>query len=109
VVGVAAIGQGIEDARVDDDHDGLCAAEPVGKEIVYPLGDVRPATVADPDERRQRLSLVWEDVPLRRKSQQLVGLLVGQALDELQQFVPAGHTRIVPVRVVSPDLTTRRG
>jgi hypothetical protein len=53
--------------------------------------------------------LVWEDVPLRRKSQQLVGLFVGQALDELQQFVPAGHTRIVPVRVVSPDLTTRRG
>jgi hypothetical protein len=101
-VGVAAIGQGVADARVHDDHDGLCAAEPVGKEIVYPLGDVRSA--ADPDERRQRLSLVWEDVPPHRKSQQLVGLLVRQALHEQQQFVPAGHTRIVPARVVSPDL-----
>ena len=109
VVGIAAIGQGVEDVRVDDDHDELYAAEPVGKEIVYPLGDVRPAAVADPDERRQRLSLVWEDVPLHRKSQQLVGLLLGQAPDELQQVVPAGHTRIVPVRVVSADLATRRG
>lgn len=52
VVGVAAIGQGVEDARVHNDHDGLCAAEPVGKKIVYPLRDIRSAAVADPDEGR---------------------------------------------------------
>lgn len=67
VVGVAAIGQGVEDARVHDDHGGLCAAEPLGKDIVYPLGDIRSATVADPDERWQRLALAWEAVPLHRK------------------------------------------
>jgi len=52
VVGVAAIGQGVEDARVHNDHDGLCAAEPVGKEIIHPLRDIRSAAVADPDEGR---------------------------------------------------------
>lgn len=97
-MGVAAISQGVEDARVHDDYSGLCAAEPVGKEIVYPLRDIRSAAVADPDERRQRLALAWEDVALRRNPQQLVDLLLGQVLEEFQQLVPAGHTPIVLVR-----------
>jgi hypothetical protein len=97
VVGVAAIGQGVEDARVQDDHGGLCAAEPVGEEIVDPLGDVRSAAVTDPDERRQRLTLTWEAIPRHRKPQQLVDLLIGQVLNKFQQLVPAGHRRIVLV------------
>jgi hypothetical protein len=84
VGGIATISQGVEDARVHDDHGGLCAAEPVGKEIVYSLGDIRSAAVADPDERRQRLALAWEDVALHRKPQQLVDLLLGQVLDKFQ-------------------------
>jgi hypothetical protein len=36
---------------------GYALPNPLTKEIVCPLGDIRSAAIADPGERRQRLAL----------------------------------------------------
>lgn len=45
VVGVAAVGQGLEHARIHVDRCELRVPEPVGEQIVHALGDVGTAVL----------------------------------------------------------------
>ena len=55
VVLVPAIGQGVQDVGVNDDHEvSRLPAEALGKQLIGSLGYIGPATVTDPDDRRQR-------------------------------------------------------
>jgi hypothetical protein len=54
VVLIPAVGQGIQDVGVNDDHEvSRLPAEAPGKQLIDLLGHVGPAAVPDPDERRQ--------------------------------------------------------
>ena len=63
VVLIPAIGQGIQDVGVNDDHEvSRLPAEALSKQLIGSLGHIGPAAITDPDERRQeaRSPVAWK-------------------------------------------------
>ena len=51
---IPAIGQRIQDVRVNDDHElDRLPAEALSQQLICPLGHVGPSAIANPDERWQ--------------------------------------------------------
>lgn len=66
-------------------------AKPIAQKFVSPLGHVIAPAVPDADKGRQAPDLTWVGVEIGRKTEQLFGLLIWQAFDELKELLLAGH------------------
>ncbi|MGH3500370.1 MAG: hypothetical protein ACRDQA_05645 [Nocardioidaceae bacterium] len=57
VMRVRAVGQGVQNTGVDDDHAATLPAEAVAQQLLLTLGDIRASAVAYADECRQSVIL----------------------------------------------------
>jgi hypothetical protein len=95
VVLIPAVGQGIQDVGVNDDHEvSRLPAEALSEQLVGSLGYIGPAAVTDPDDRRQRAGVpaIRELAGQRLKQPQGARrLLLAEPGDKLLQLLLGGH------------------
>jgi len=101
---VPAVGEGVQDIRVDAREVRLLAEAPC-EQVIDMLGDVTAPAVADPDERgKLAYLLAWLRVRADERAEQFqsaLGLFLAEPADEQLQPLPRCHASSLTVSAVT--------
>ena len=113
MMGIAAVGQGEQHVRVNNDHEPrTLPAEPLRQQFIHALGYVRATAVPDPDELRQSqcLLVLRQFRPERlQQPKRTRSLLLAQMSDKLLELLLRGHPTSVDSEQRAPEFSPHRG